>query len=494
MLINISKHKICLAVLDIIILSVGFYVSFWYVFESGLYYLYAYPDYFLPLYTLPTVVIAIIVFVIVFQLDGLYKYQSVLRPFHQFQSLLRGYLKVFATFILIIFFMKPEYIADSRITIIVGFSISFVLMIVFRIYLVPRFFYLMVEKRLFTKRVLIMGAGEHGRIVYNFLKNNPRNYFDIQGFCDDDDDKIDSTVCDMNVLGSSNDMQVVVQKYNIREVIIAISNIDRNNLLDLIDRCKSANVVVHVISDLFNKVTEKMEAEEFCGLTTYRILPNTSGIVLSLSKRMLDFVCSVILLIIFSPLFLLIAWVIKQDSDGPIFYRTKVIGKDGKAFIAYKFRSMISEDTSKYNDKIKYDEGRKRHTEFMRDFIQGKIKEDCFVKDESRVTKVGQFLRKYSLDELPQLFNVLVGDMSLVGPRFCSSVEYSFYKPWHRRRFQMKPGMTGLWQVRARSTVSYDDMVILDLYYIQNWSLLFDVEIMLRTIAVVLTGRGSRVR
>jgi lipopolysaccharide/colanic/teichoic acid biosynthesis glycosyltransferase len=141
-----------------------------------------------------------------------------------------------------------------------------------------------------------------------------------------------------------------------------------------------------------------------------------------------------------------------------------------------------------------YQEGFDRHISFMRDFIQGNNgEEEYFVKDESRVTKIGRVLRKHSLDELPQLINVLRGEMSLVGPRFCSVEEYGFYKPWHMRRFSVKPGMTGLWQVRARSEVSYDDMVMLDFYYIEKQSLLFDFEILLRTITVVLFGKGSRV-
>jgi undecaprenyl-phosphate galactose phosphotransferase len=142
--------------------------------------------------------------------------------------------------------------------------------------------------------------------------------------------------------------------------------------------------------------------------------------------------------------------------------------------------------------KREYEAGKRRHTEFMRDFIQGRTG-GCFVAGESRITRVGRVLRKFSLDELPQLFNVLKGDMSLVGPRFCSIVEYGFYRPWHKRRFKVKPGMTGLWQVRARSAVSYDDMVMLDLYYVQNRSLLLDFEILLRTLSVVVLGKGSRI-
>jgi undecaprenyl-phosphate galactose phosphotransferase len=195
-----------------------------------------------------------------------------------------------------------------------------------------------------------------------------------------------------------------------------------------------------------------------------------------------------------SPIFFLIAWAIKKDSKGPIFYKTDVVGKSGKTFKAYKFRSMISANSNNPEEAKEYREGNIKHIKFMREFIQGKVKGSFFVEDESRITKVGKILRKYSLDELPQLINILRGEMSLVGPRFSSVTEYSFYKPWQKRRFQVKPGMTGLWQVRARSEVTYDDMVMMDFYYIQNWSILFDIEILLRTIPVVLSGKGSRVK
>ena len=148
---------------------------------------------------------------------------------------------------------------------------------------------------------------------------------------------------------------------------------------------------------------------------------------------------------------------------------------------------------SRKQEARKYEEGYDKHVEFMKDFIQGTCNGETYVKNEDRITRVGRVLRKYSLDEFPQLINVFKGDMSLVGPRFCTVAEYKFYKPWHKRRFQVKPGMAGLWQVRARSAVSYDDMVMLDLYYIENQSFLFDLEILLRTIPVVLYGKGSRI-
>lgn len=403
-------------------------------------------------------------------------------------------MMVLSGFVLIVFFMRTEYIADSRMTIGLGFLITFVLLVIFRCAVIPKMFLFFVGRGWIKKRVVIIGAGEHGIAVCEAIENNPVNYFEVVGFCDDAPGKTGTVICGKPVLGSSSVVEKLVKSRNIHEVIIAITNIPKHLLFEMIDRCKSAGVVIHVISGLFSVVTEKMEAEEYGGLVTYRITAQAKGIVRVLLKRAMDLCGSAVLLILTAPLFALIAWAIKRDTPGPVFYRSEVVGQGEKTFPAYKFRSMIHGDSALPEQNGQYEEGKQRHLSFMRDFIQGKVKGQYFVNNESRVTKVGSFLRKISLDELPQLINVFRGEMSLVGPRFCSPVEYGFYKPWHKRRFRMKPGMTGLWQVRARSAVSYDDMVMLDLYYIENWSILFDIEILLRTIKVVLFGTGSRIQ
>ncbi len=475
--------------MDITLLVAGFSLSFWYVFDSGLYG--AVRRY--PVYFIPSIVLVVVIFLVVFQLGGLYKYQAIANPVHQVQSLLKCYFQVLAAFILIVFFMKTTYIADSRLTLGLGFFISFVFMILARVLAVPRVFYFFGDKGIIRKRALIVGAGEHGQQVLDQLRQSRENYFEIIGFCDDNPNLLGASVSGLPVLGSSFDVNQLKGQKSIQEVIIAINNIQRGDLVALIERFKEANLVIHVISDLFSRVTDKLKAEAFGGLITYRIESHQNGIVRNSIKRMMDFFGSSLLLALFSPIFCCVAWVIKRDSPGPVFYRPEVIGKGEKTFLAYKFRSMIPENAQTAEERETYDEGKKRHLAFMQDFIQGRVKRAYCVENEDRITKVGRFLRKYSLDELPQLINVFRGEMSLVGPRFCSVTEYGFYKPWHKRRFQMKPGMTGLWQVRARSDVSYDDMVVLDLYYIQNWSLLLDFEILLRTAPVALFGKGSRI-
>ncbi|MBN1884635.1 MAG: sugar transferase [Candidatus Krumholzibacteriota bacterium] len=205
-------------------------------------------------------------------------------------------------------------------------------------------------------------------------------------------------------------------------------------------------------------------------------------------KRMLDFVASAVLLVVGFPFFLAIALLIRLTSSGPVFFRQKRIGEHGEEFTLFKFRTMRTDcdDAS--------------HREFARDFILGRMDDSPLdgsetsvykITNDPRVTAIGSFLRKTSLDELPQFINILRGEMSIVGPRPPLAYEYDCYEDWHKLRLAVRPGLTGLWQVSGRSTVPFHEMVMLDLYYIENWTLLLDLKIMLRTVPVMLTGAGG---
>lgn len=205
-------------------------------------------------------------------------------------------------------------------------------------------------------------------------------------------------------------------------------------------------------------------------------------------KRFMDIVGSIMALVLFSPLFVIIASMVKLTSKGPILFKQERMGQFGKAFTFLKFRSMYVNNDPKI------------HQEFMQRMISGECggnaqegsKPIYKMKDDPRVTRVGRFIRRTSLDELPQFFNVLRGDMSLVGPRPPIPYEYEKYDVWHRRRvLEIKPGITGLWQVMGRSRVRFDDMVRLDLQYARGWSLWLDIQILLRTPTAVLFGEGA---
>lgn len=204
-------------------------------------------------------------------------------------------------------------------------------------------------------------------------------------------------------------------------------------------------------------------------------------------KRFLDVVFSMAALVVCSPIFLVIAIAIKLGSRGPVFFRQERLGRFGKSFKCLKFRSMCAENDPKI------------HQEFMKDLISGTYKGASGMgrpiykmKDDPRVTRVGRFLRSASLDELPQFINVLLGDMSLVGPRPPLAYEYEQYDIWHRRRvLEIKPGITGLWQVKGRSRVPFDDMVRLDIQYARQWSIWLDIKILLQTPRAVVLGDGA---
>jgi len=205
-------------------------------------------------------------------------------------------------------------------------------------------------------------------------------------------------------------------------------------------------------------------------------------------KRLIDVGAALMVAILGFPFFLAVALLIKLTSRGPVFYSQKRIGEHGRGFTLFKFRTMRQDS----DDLI--------HREFTRSFIEGRMpnstldeKEPSVYKltNDPRVTSVGNFLRKTSLDELPQFINILKGEMTIVGPRPPLQYEIEHYEEWHKLRLEVKPGLTGLWQVSGRSSVPFNEMVKLDLYYIEHWSLLLDLKIMLRTIPVMLFGSGG---
>jgi exopolysaccharide biosynthesis polyprenyl glycosylphosphotransferase len=206
-------------------------------------------------------------------------------------------------------------------------------------------------------------------------------------------------------------------------------------------------------------------------------------------KRAMDIAGSIALLILFSPIFVAIAVAIKLTSRGPVFFKQERVGHLGRVFQCLKFRTMYVDNDATI------------HRNYVQNFIAGKVQEQCKseagtavykIKDDPRVTPIGRFLRKTSLDELPQFWNVLCGEMSLVGPRPPVAYEFEVYDFWHRRRvLELRPGVTGLWQVSGRSRTSFDDMVRMDLRYSQRWSLWLDVKILLATPMAVFTGNGA---
>jgi undecaprenyl-phosphate galactose phosphotransferase len=242
---------------------------------------------------------------------------------------------------------------------------------------------------------------------------------------------------------------------------------------------------VRIYSDLVQVIAEKMDVEYYANIPVIELSQYPLDGPKWSDKRIADIIVSSIALVLLSPLFLAIALGIKLSSKGPAIFKQERIGKGGKHFNFYKFRSMrTGADDSK-------------HKEYVTDFINKKnsIEIDDMqifkITDDPRIFKFGKFLRKTSLDEFPQFFNVLKGEMSLVGPRPCLPYEWECYEEWHKNRLNNLPGCTGLWQALGRSSVTFEEMVILDLYYISNMTLWLDLKIVLQTIPVIFFAKGG---
>jgi exopolysaccharide biosynthesis polyprenyl glycosylphosphotransferase len=332
------------------------------------------------------------------------------------------------------------------------------------------------QKGLGVDRLLIVGAGEVGRTVMRHVVAQPSLGYHVVGFVDDDPEKGKTDIGRFKALGSTSNIPRLVKELVVDEVIITLPWMYHRKIVSIIAQCEREQVRVRIVPDLFQMTLSHLDTEDLGGIPMIgvrEISISSTGILL---KRTMDVVVSLIGLTILLPFFFLIALLIKLDSPGAVFFRQIRVGKGEQLFSCYKFRSMRH--------------GAEEEKETLLDLNEadGPIFK---IRKDPRITRMGRILRRLSLDELPQLLNVLMGHMSLVGPRPAPPSEVQRYQPWHKRRLEVAPGMTGLWQVSGRSELSFDEMVLLDLYYIENWSPMLDLQIILRTLPTVITGQGA---
>lgn len=281
---------------------------------------------------------------------------------------------------------------------------------------------------------------------------------------------------DLPVLGTARELVSVVRDMDVTTVVIASSAFDHDVLARMIAELRNLDIDVHVSSGLFEVLTSRVLVSEIAGVPLITI----KGAALSRSKllvkRVFDLVVASAVLLVGLPLWLLVALAVKLQSPGPIFYGQTRVGRDGARFQMLKFRSM-------------YRDADERLAELQK---QNEASGPMFkMKDDPRVTPVGKLIRKFSIDEFPQLLNVMKGEMSLVGPRPPLPHETDRYSKNDWRRLEVVPGMTGLWQVSGRSSLTFEEMVRLDLYYIENWSVALDVNLLFRTVPAMLLARGA---
>lgn len=336
-------------------------------------------------------------------------------------------------------------------------------------------------------RVLVVGAGQVGQRAVTELHRYAEGRVVPIGFVDDDLDKLGQQIEGLPVLGTLEQIPEIVQKHQIQDAVIALPLRAHERLVKICRLLQNVSVRIHVIPDLFALSFPNATLDGFGGIPVIALgRPGIDGWQRWL-KRMFDVIVTLAILFVVWPIMLIVALFIRFDSKGPIFYRQKRIGENGLEFHMLKFRSMRIDS----DDKI--------HREYVTRLIKENVSLDSQdahqngslkLERDPRVTRVGYFIRKTSLDELPQLFNVLRGEMSLVGPRPPIPYEVALYQEWHKRRLEAIPGITGLWQVKGRNRVSFDEMVRMDLDYIEHQSVWLDLKLLLQTPFVLMRGAG----
>lgn len=335
-----------------------------------------------------------------------------------------------------------------------------------------------------AERYVVVGVSPRARLIAEQIRGEPQQMAFLGYVAERSAADMPEGVAREEVLGSLDELEEVVRRLSPDHVIVVLDEFDTEDLLGVCDRVARLPTVGFVYNETFNVVRQRYKSRRIGGYTVTAIESTGRRSASAAAKRLTDVAGAGLLLLLFSPLFLLIALLIKATSKGPVFFVSeRVKSRTGETFKFYKFRSMYV--TGADHEALRREGIERSFTGAVLDTEHTKV------TPKGLVTPVGRFLRRASLDELPQLINVLKGDMSLVGPRPCLPYEFAKYRDWHKRRLDGKPGITGLWQIVGRSRTTFDEQVILDIYYLGHQTIWFDVEILLKTVPVVLLGKGG---
>ena len=381
------------------------------------------------------------------------------------------------TSIIILLYIARIAGSTSRMFIAVFWILSFILLVIFR-YIVKK---ILEKYQLLQIPVLIIGAGKTAELLVQGIKNDVGMGYKIIGLLEDN--QVEQGILEnYPVLGKFSEAEQVIAKYNINHVFIAAPGLEQGKLTKLIYKVQPLVKSMGVIPNLVGVPMGGIEAESLFNekLMLLRLKNNLARPINRWIKTIFDYVLTVTGTIAISPILIVIALWIYKDSPGPVIFKHRRIGKNGKEFNCYKFRSMCVDAKERLEQLLKTDPEAK--AEWEKDFK---------LKNDPRITKSGAFLRKTSLDELPQIFNVLKGEMSLVGPRPIIRDEMIRYGECINDYLMVKPGITGMWQVSGRSDTDYKQRVQLDSWYVRNWSVWLDVMLLWRTGKIVLQCKGA---
>ncbi len=463
-----------LVAVDAFLINLASFISYYIRFQAGLPLFQAtQPD--LGFYQQLVIVGVTPSWLVIFAFVGLYRRANLLGGTREYDLVLRGTTLGLLPLVFLSF-LVPEFVI-ARGWLVLAWVLSLVFVGVGR-FAMRRVAYAARRVGYFLSPAVIVGANQEGRFLAEQFLNSDRSGFQLVGFVDEKVPAGTVLFHNLPALGSADHLDKIIKKYGVREIVLATSAISsRDRMLEIFKRyANSGEVNLRLSSGLYEIITTGLKVEEF----GYVPLVNVEKVRLTgidqVLKLVLDYSLTIPGLIAISPLMLLVALAVRFDSPGPVLHRRRVMGLNGMQFDAFKFRTM----------HINGDEILNRNPE-----LKAELARHHKLKDDPRITRIGKFLRKYSLDELPQLFNVLRAEMSLVGPRMIAPAELSQYNQWGINLLTVRPGLTGLWQVSGRSDVGYDERVRLDMFYVRNWTIWQDLAILFQTIPAVLKGRGA---
>ncbi len=452
--------------IDFITINLAWIIYYFFRVESGMFSMVIKPTFLLPM------LVIYLYWLLIFFAVGMYKPWFADSRFEEISTLFKTtFIGVFVLFSLIFFddVGRPG-VTNSRYLIIIYWGI------LLSIVGFGRLLYRAIQRYLLVSGIgrhntLIIGYNKKSKEILNSIKKNRPLGLDVVGFIAVDYKNVGKEYNGVRVLSQLEEIERHILEGNVKEIIISLDEKNQDNLLTVISKCDSLGVVIKVVPDLFQMLTGQVKSASVYGVPLIEINPKLLTDFEKKIKRLMDIFISLFLLTITSPIIILTALAIKLESHGPIIYKQERVGLKGRKFTVLKFRSMI-QDAEKNIGAV------------------------WASKIDSRITKVGNFIRKVRIDEIPQMYNVLKGEMSLVGPRPERPIfveQFAKEIPFYKRRLLVKPGLTGWAQVKHKYDEDIEDVknkLNYDLFYIENISIRMDLKILFRTVFVVLLGKG----
>jgi exopolysaccharide biosynthesis polyprenyl glycosylphosphotransferase len=425
---------------------------------------------------LPLEVLTTLGLLFFFYVRGLYRLRPTGTWFKQMTLVVSSTVMAFAFFAAYEFVLRSTELVVLQTRLLVAITCGAVIIAVctarFAVNLAVGGFY---RRGIGLTNLVVVGSGRLAKVLMQHVAASEYLGFRVVGFVQD----MDGPQADFGrfkALGTMDDLDAVIRGHHVEEVIIALPSHQHHQILRAVRMCERAGADFKLVPDMYEMSLSRIDVDAVEGIPLIGLRRSLSSSWQRTMKRLLDIFIALTVLVVGSPVWLVIALAIKLDSPGPVLYGQTRLGYRGQPFEFLKFRSMHM-NADKLLEELRASQNER-----------GVIFKD---RNDPRRTRVGSFLRRTSLDEIPNFFNVLRGELSVVGPRPPLPSEFENYEDWEKARLEATPGITGVWQVRGRSDIDFDEMVLMDLYYIDNWSLRLDIQLMLRTIPAVLFRRGA---